>query len=89
MGWCWPMHLSARLRRRRGPRLDALENRIAELERRLAFTNPTVPEAPARKMENRRAQAESLLKQGLSQAAVARRLGVSRQYIHQLVHKGL
>ncbi|MDA1101745.1 MAG: helix-turn-helix domain containing protein [Proteobacteria bacterium] len=85
----WLTRLAAMLRRNRGHRLGDLENRVVELERRLAVTNPTVPEAPAKKMGNRRAQAGTLLDQGLSQAAVARRLGVSRQYIHQLVHKGL
>ena len=91
----WLTRLAAMLRRNRGHRLGDLENRVVELERRLTVIHPTVreapivPDAPARKKGNRRIQVESLLKQGLSQAAVARRLGVSRQYIHQLVHKGL
>ncbi len=91
----WLTRLAVMFRHNRRHRLSDLENRVVELERHLTVIHPTVreaptvPDAPARKMVIRRVQAGSLLKQGLSQAEVARRLGVSRQYIHQLVHKGL
>ena len=91
----WLTRLAAMFRHNRGHSLGDLENRVVDLERRLTVIHPTVREAPtvpearAGKMAIRRGQAESLLKQGHSQSEVARRLGVSRQYIHQLVHKGL
>ena len=88
MPWLWPINLMARYRRHRGSSLRALENRVAELEQRLAVPDTSEIEDRATVSRNRQVQAKLLLDQGLGQAEVARRLNVSRQYIHQLVHKG-
>ena len=76
------------IRRHCRPRLHALENRVAELERRLAVPSSVVRGEPVLDAGNRQAQAKALLAQGVSQAETARRLGVTRQYINQLVRKG-
>ncbi len=89
MSWLWPINLMARYRRHRGSSLRALENRVAELERRLAVPDAADMEDQATASRSRQVQARLLLNQGLGQAEVARRLNVSRQYIHQLVHKEL
>ena len=83
------MRLTASIRRHCWPRLHALENRIAELERRLAVPSSGVRGEPVLEAKKRQAQAKDLLAQGISQAETARRLGVTRQYINQLVRKGL
>ena len=94
----WMMKLAAMVRRYRGPHLRDLENRIAELELRLevlpsgAADKPVEPAKPARRMvdaKKRKVLAKQLLDSGISQSETALRIGVSRQYISQLVHKGL
>lgn len=85
----WLMNLAAWVRRHRGQRLRNLENRVAELERRLGVPSADVRGEPTMNTRNRQAQAKELLARGVSQAATARRLGVTRQYINQLVRRGL
>lgn len=89
MPWLWPINLMARYRGNRGLGLRTLENRVAELERRLAVADTSDMEDRPTASRSRQVQAKQLLNQGLGQAEVARRLDVSRQYIHQLVQKGL
>ena len=85
----WLMKLAARIRRHRGPRFRDLENRVAELERRHAVPPTGIRDEPVMDTRNRQVQAKELLARGISQAETARRIGVTRQYINQLVRKGL
>ena len=64
-----------------------LENRIVRIEtgrRKRSRSRPSSPEAVALK-----SRAKELLHSGMSQSETARVLGVSRQYISKIVHKGL
>ena len=85
----WLLKLAGMPRRCRGPRLRDLEKRVAKLERRLAGSSSPTRRKPVLENENRQAEVKELLAQGNSQSEVARHLGVSRQYINQLVRKGL
>jgi len=85
--WAW---VSVRLPAPRRE-VEALRERIGKLERRLAeFDSTGTRDAdPRPSVADRRAEVRRLLAEGLSQAEVARRLGVSRQWVHKLVRRGL
>ena len=94
----WTQKFLALFHISRGPCLRDLENRVERLERHLevlqadADDEPSASPQPARKQmsdaQTRQIEAQELLNSGLSQSETARRLGVTRQYIHQLAHKG-
>ncbi len=71
--------------------VETLRERIRRLEgQRLGLASTGVAGAdPRPSVADQRAEIRRLLTQGLSQAEIARRLGVSRQWVHKLVRRGL
>lgn len=76
--------------------VEALRARLEGLEASLADSAPVQaggrrgaadPERPD--VEEQRAEIRRMLAAGRTQAEIARRLGVSRQWVHKLVRRGL